>query len=108
MRRMEWSALGALVVVAVTACGGGGNAANQPGTDTTTMAPPPATTPPPAAVTAGQPPQGATPEMVAQGQQIFSTTTCYTCHGADAKGTPLAPNLADSEWLHGDGTYQAI
>jgi mono/diheme cytochrome c family protein len=110
MRRMKWSAvLGALVVVMVTACTGGGDAANQPGTDTTTVAlPPAATAPPPGAATPGQPPQGATPEMVSQGQQVFSTTTCYTCHGADAKGTPLAPNLTDSEWLHGDGTYQSI
>jgi cbb3-type cytochrome c oxidase subunit III len=45
--------------------------------------------------------------MVAQGQQIFATT-CFACHGPDAKGTQLAPNLTDAEWLHGDGTYDFI
>jgi mono/diheme cytochrome c family protein len=108
MRRMEWSAvLGALVVVVVTACGPAGDAANQAGTDTTTQAPPPATPAPPAAAPPGTPPQGATPEMLVQGQQIF-TNTCAICHGPDAKGTQLAPNLTDSEWLHGDGTYNFI
>ena len=33
---------------------------------------------------------------------------CYTCHGSDAKGTTLAPNLTDSEWLNGDGSLQFI
>src|SRR5690606_7753693 len=33
---------------------------------------------------------------------------CFACHGQDAKGTPLAPNLTDAEWLNIDGTVPAI
>jgi cbb3-type cytochrome c oxidase subunit III len=48
--------------------------------------------------------------MVSEGQQIFTTNPgiCVTCHGPDAKGTQLAPNLTDSEWLNNDGTYNGI
>jgi cbb3-type cytochrome c oxidase subunit III len=45
--------------------------------------------------------------MVAAGQQTFNTV-CVACHGPDAKGTPLAPNLTDAEWVNIDGTYDAI
>jgi cbb3-type cytochrome c oxidase subunit III len=59
--------------------------------------------------TAGQPPEGATAEDVTAGQQIFSAVgNCYTCHGPDAKGTALAPNLTDGEWLNIDGTFASI
>lgn len=54
-------------------------------------------------------PEGVTPEMVAEGQQIFSGNgLCATCHGASGEGTPLAPNLSDSDWLNIDGSYNAI
>jgi mono/diheme cytochrome c family protein len=33
---------------------------------------------------------------------------CYTCHGPDAKGTQLAPDLTDQQWLNVDGSYDAI
>jgi cbb3-type cytochrome c oxidase subunit III len=57
----------------------------------------------------GTPPQGATAEDVTAGQQIFTATgNCFTCHGPDAKGTALAPNLTDSEWINIDGTFAAI
>ncbi len=46
-------------------------------------------------------PEGATAEMVSAGSKIFhGPGNCYTCHGQDAKGTPLAPNLTDSVWIH--------
>ena len=57
-------------------------------------------------------PPGATPEMVALGSHLFRGEagggTCYTCHRADAKGTPLAPDLTDDKWLWSDGSWQAI
>lgn len=58
----------------------------------------------------GELPPGVTPEMVAQGQQIFgSTGLCFSCHGPDAKGQPgLGPNLTDGQWLNIDGSYDAI
>jgi cytochrome c oxidase cbb3-type subunit 3 len=39
---------------------------------------------------------------VAKGRDIYMTT-CFACHGADAKGNPAlgAPNLTDRIWLHG-------
>lgn len=50
--------------------------------------------------------------MVALGEKIFhgqeAGGTCFTCHGPDAKGTQLAPNLTDQQWLNGDGSYQFI
>ena len=54
----------------------------------------------------------ATPAEIALGDSIFKGQAaggiCYTCHGPDAKGTQLGPNLADSEWLNGDGSMQFI
>src|SRR5690606_6965055 len=43
------------------------------------------------------------------GKAIFQGKgMCFACHGQDAKGTPLAPNLTDAEWLNIDGTLPAI
>jgi mono/diheme cytochrome c family protein len=109
MRRRDWSAiLGMLAVVGMAACGGGDDTANDTAGDTVPSAPAP-TTPAPTggAPTAGTPPAGATPEMLAAGAQTFSTV-CVACHGPDAKGTQLAPNLTDAEWINVDGTYDAI
>ena len=50
--------------------------------------------------------------MVAEGDSIFhglkAGGLCQTCHGPDAKGTALAPNLTDATWLTGDGSYSFI
>jgi mono/diheme cytochrome c family protein len=53
-------------------------------------------------------PAGVTREMVAAGQQLFNQQTCFTCHGRNAAGGPLAPALDDGEWLNTDGSYDAI
>ncbi len=43
------------------------------------------------------------------GEKVFTGQgNCYTCHGVDAKGTPLAPDLTDTAWLQIDGSYGAI
>lgn len=43
------------------------------------------------------------------GQKIFlGKGNCHSCHGQNLKGTALAPNLTDPEWLHGDGSQQFI
>jgi mono/diheme cytochrome c family protein len=82
-----------------TAATGGEPAATSPTTETS----------PGGTQTAGTPPQGATAEDVVAGQQIFTAIgNCYTCHGPDAKGTALAPDLTDSEWLNIDGTFASI
>ncbi len=57
-------------------------------------------------------PAGATKEMVALGERIYhgqvGAATCMGCHGANAKGTPLGPDLTDTQWLWSDGSYAAI
>lgn len=67
-----------------------------------------AVTPTPGTSTPGQ----VTPQLVALGDSIFkgqaAAGICYTCHGPDAKGTALAPNLTDSTWLNGDGSLTMI
>ncbi len=55
---------------------------------------------------------GITPAMLALGDSVFhgqvANGTCTACHGSDAKGTPLAPDLTDSKWLWSDGSYKGI
>lgn len=69
-------------------------------------APAPGDTPPP---TTTDLPPGVTQEMVAVGQQLFGTAGCAACHGPDARGTPLAPNLHDETWLNvSSRNYQEI
>ncbi|HEY0808980.1 MAG TPA: c-type cytochrome [Longimicrobiales bacterium] len=110
MRGLKLSAM--VLVLALAACAKAGDdtddaAANggQPA-DAPAAAPAPA---PSASATAGTPPQGATAEDVTAGQQLFTTTAnCYTCHGPDAKGTQLAPNLTDAEWINVSGSFDEI
>jgi mono/diheme cytochrome c family protein len=50
--------------------------------------------------------------MVVLGDRIYhgqvGGATCTGCHGSDAKGTPLGPDLTDTQWLWSDGSYPAI
>jgi glucose/arabinose dehydrogenase/mono/diheme cytochrome c family protein len=66
--------------------------------------------PPPPAVPAGA--KGVTPAMLALGDSVFHGVvaggTCVGCHGADAKGTGLGPNLTDDQWLWSDGSLAGI
>ena len=63
-------------------------------------------------VTGGLPvPSGQTLAQVALGERIFRGAkggTCAGCHGANAKGTPLGPNLTDGKWIWGDGSVTSI
>src|SRR5207253_3624378 len=96
------------VAVAFVACSKGGDDNNAAATDSAAAAPAPAAD----ATTAAAPanlPAGVTADMVTAGQQIFTSTgNCFTCHGMDAKGTALAPNLTDAEWLNISGKYDEI
>ena len=48
-------------------------------------------------------------ELVDRGRKIFTGTgNCYACHGNDAHGSAVAPNLTDSTWLNIDGSYAGI
>jgi mono/diheme cytochrome c family protein len=57
---------------------------------------------------AAQAPAGVTPAAITLGDSLFhSKGNCYACHGATAQGA-VGPNLTDAEWLHSDGSYDAI
>ena len=50
--------------------------------------------------------------MLALGDSIYSgkvaSGTCAGCHGADAKGSSIAPDLTSTKYLWGDGSYASI
>jgi len=113
--------LAAMALLAVlAACGGNEKKAaetQRPTPPEVDVAPPGSTAPSvpeDLAPAPGRPPAGATFAMLAEGDSIFHGRAdgglCFTCHGLDAKGGPLAPVLADSnkKWLTGDGSYAFI
>ena len=53
-------------------------------------------------------PAGATKAQVDAGDRLFHTQSCAGCHGTDAHGTPLGPDLASGKWLWGDGSLASI
>jgi glucose/arabinose dehydrogenase len=57
-------------------------------------------------------PPGATRDQVELGDRIFhgeaSNGTCSGCHGSDAKGTSVGPDLTSGIWVFGDGSLGAI
>jgi glucose/arabinose dehydrogenase/mono/diheme cytochrome c family protein len=57
-------------------------------------------------------PPGATREQVALGRRLFlgevGGATCGGCHGSDAEGTPVGPDLTSGTWLWGDGSLDSI
>jgi mono/diheme cytochrome c family protein len=98
-------------VTAKAADTAGKSPAPKPAPTPTAAAPKPAAPKP--VPTAAKPSPGAqSPQQVALGDSIFhgqvAGGTCTACHGQDAKGTAVAPNLTDSEWLNGDGSYDFI
>jgi mono/diheme cytochrome c family protein len=105
MRGMRYGAI--MLIVTLAACADSSETDDTAGEDTAA-----ATQPAPTDAgtqTAGTPPAGATAEDVTAGQQIFTTVgNCYTCHGPDATGTALAPNLTDAEWINVSGDFASI
>jgi glucose/arabinose dehydrogenase/mono/diheme cytochrome c family protein len=57
-------------------------------------------------------PPGATAAQVSLGARVFHGQvgggTCEGCHGSNARGTPLAPDLTSGKWLWGDGSLASI
>ncbi len=57
-------------------------------------------------------PEGATVAMVALGDRIYhgqvGGAPCAGCHGTNATGSPLGPNLTSGKWLWSDGSYAGI
>ncbi len=55
-----------------------------------------------------QMPDGVTDAMVAEGQTVYmGAGLCAACHGMDGSGA-IGPNLTDSEWLTGGGSYPEL
>ena len=52
------------------------------------------------------------PAVITQGDSVYhgqiAGATCAGCHGTDAKGTPLGPDLTDHVWIWGDGSLTSI
>jgi mono/diheme cytochrome c family protein len=93
------------LTLAFAACGGG----EQQSEAAPEAAMPAAEAAAPAAP--AQLPAGVTAEMVAEGNTLFHSGQgiCFTCHGQNGTGvTGLGPALNDAEWLHSDGSYDAI
>lgn len=99
-RQWRAFAIATVAAMALSACGGeeAGDAADGMAADT-------------AAVQGQQQaqgpanlPEGVTPEQYQQGQELFTGSGgCVACHGPDATGTQLAPDLTDSEWINISG-----
>ena len=57
-------------------------------------------------------PPGTTPAMVARGNRVYhgldGGATCTGCHGTDAKGSTLGPDLTAGKWLWSNGSYAGI
>lgn len=109
MRKIEWMRmLTAAAAVSMAACGGGDSAETEtPVEEPAAEAPAPA--PAPANAFANVTfPEGVTAEMATAGQPLFNQGVCFTCHGQNGTGTPLAPALNDQEWINTDGSYEGI
>jgi glucose/arabinose dehydrogenase/cytochrome c5 len=68
---------------------------------------------PPESNTADLPvPQGSSPDMVALGDRIYhglvGGAACTGCHGANATGTGLGPDLTKQKWMWSDGSFAGI
>jgi mono/diheme cytochrome c family protein len=94
--------------VAIAACGGGtGDApaseAAAGGEAVSTAAPATAVSFDPASITDAD---------LALGDSIFhgliGATSCQSCHGVKGENGSAAPTLADSNWLHSDGSFEGI
>jgi mono/diheme cytochrome c family protein len=82
-------------VVLLTACPG-----DEPATDRPATQPdrPATTTQPGVAVDL---PEGVTQEEFDEGRRLFTGQGgCHACHGPQATGTQLGPNLTDDQWIN--------
>lgn len=110
MRGRQWKTFAIATVAAMTfaACAGEGEDADGAEMED---APPAAETDagaPAAAQPGGQQevnlPEGVTQAAYDQGRQLFTSQGgCHACHGPQATGTQLAPDLTDSEWINVSG-----
>jgi mono/diheme cytochrome c family protein len=45
---------------------------------------------------------------VASGDRLYHSSSCAGCHGGDANGTPVGPDLTSGKYLWGDGSVAAL
>lgn len=102
-----------LVVASIhlAACGGGDRPVDDVG-DSAAPAPTPQVAPGATASAAAGAADSTNSQLVVLGDSIFNGQaaggTCFTCHGAGGTGATLGPDLTDSAWLHGDGSFGFI
>ena len=90
MNRMKLIPLFVMLTVIFAACGGGGESSAPQAAAEPAEAPEPAP-----AADAGD------AALIAEGEALFGgVATCAACHGPDATGTAIAPNLTDDQWLN--------
>lgn len=78
------------VVFAISACGG---SENQPAAQSQAPSEPAA----PAAPVSDD-------ALIAEGKALYGgKAICFSCHGPEAEGTQLAPDLTDNTWLNIEG-----
>lgn len=108
MRVRQWKtlAMATVAALALSACGGetADDAADQPGTPDPATQGPVADPAEPGGDLAADLPEGVTQEQFQEGRQLFTGQgACHACHGPQATGTQLAPDLTDDEWLNVSG-----
>lgn len=102
-RQLRGLALAAVALMAFTACGGD-QAEDDTMDQTTETGPAAQPQQEPAEELAVNLPEGVTQEQYQQGRQLFTGQgACHACHGPQATGTQLAPDLTDDTWLNVSG-----
>lgn len=117
MKNKHWMMLVAVAAFGLTACGGDANGSDSASETDETAGQMAEETDAAGEAADGaadamsqELPEGVTMAMVEEGESIFGGAgICVTCHGQDGSGLPnLGGNLTDQEWLHSDGSYEAI
>lgn len=72
------------------------------------QAKPPEGSNPDAGLAALPAPPGFTHDAIVRGNTLYHSGTCAACHGAEAKGGPLGPDLTAKKWLWSDGSVTGI
>jgi mono/diheme cytochrome c family protein len=112
MQRTSTSTASPQAAAPATSPAAGATTAAAPAGGGSDTAAPAASAAAPAAASGGGGAGSITATEVALGDSIFhgqtAGGTCFTCHGQDAKGTALAPDLSDKTWIDGDGSYNYI
>jgi glucose/arabinose dehydrogenase/cytochrome c5 len=53
-------------------------------------------------------PPGSSAQQVAAGDKLYHSNSCAGCHGSNAGGTPVGPDLTSGKYLWGDGSVASL